>query len=617
MKKIVFMVCLIILLPNLGFAQLAGDQLGTHDLSPGGTSLVKGSVSSACLYCHAPHGAMTMPTPLWNQELSVQSYSMYTSSTYHQTGLQPGIGSPSKLCLSCHDGTVAVGQTVAYGKLMTSGTMKTTSMLGTDLKSSHPFSLKTPLTDSPSLNVLLTTAPARTADPAVNLINGNVECTTCHQPHFQNIDKQLPSFLVRDSSNSQLCAACHDPNRVVNGQVNALAGWPVSAHATAVHTTANKPYVGGYGTVAQNGCNSCHMPHNASGPARLLRGPDQQDCVSCHSGSNTQPLAPNIFAEMTPSGGIVRIGHPFPNATNQHDPTEGVVLNNNRHSGCVDCHNPHASQPVGTFGVPPTIRMSQASVSGVSAADGMTVVSPAINQYETCFRCHGTSAGKGSATINFGYGPVRAANSGDPLNIVPQFSLASISSHPVTHDRSSTLPQPSLRGQMLQLDGSTLGRTMGARMFCTDCHNSDDNREFGGGGPNGPHGSKFSHILERRYDMSQAVTPGAQLSNPAPNPDLSVNGPYALCAKCHDLAQVLSDSTFKHAEHVRDDGASCSVCHTAHGMGGLSTTLSGERLVNFDLNVVAPNGTTPISFNRASKTCTLTCHGEAHSNFSY
>jgi hypothetical protein len=36
--------------------------------------------------------------------------------------------------------------------------------------------------------------------------------------------------------------------------------------------------------------------------------------------------------------------------------------------------------------------------------------------------------------------------------------------------------------------------------------------------------------------------------------------------------------------------ASCSACHTAHGMGGVSGTISGERLVNFDVNIVASNG---------------------------
>ena len=295
-------------------------------------------MASACLYCHAPHGGMPSPTPLWNQQLSVQ-----TCSDVHQFDLPPD-RSPAaarefqQTCLSCHDGTVAPGQTVAFGTVMMGGTMKATSKFGTDLKSSHPFSMNVPLVDSPEISAVLFGAPPKTLDPAVNLVNGSVECTTCHQPHFQNIDKIVSRFLVRESSNGSLCLACHDPTRMVNGQGNYLAGWSTSVHATATNGIQSTPYVGGYPTVSQNACNSCHMPHNASGPARLLRGADEQDCIACHNGSNLQPAAPNVFSE------YAKTGHPFPSANNLHDRSESTLLNNNRHATCVDCHDPHASQ---------------------------------------------------------------------------------------------------------------------------------------------------------------------------------------------------------------------------------------------------------------------------------
>jgi predicted CXXCH cytochrome family protein len=475
--------------------------------------------------------------------------------------------------------------------------------------------MQTPLTDTPGINSFLFTAvPPRTADPEVQLVNGTVECTTCHTPHSQSIDKIALKFLVKDSSKGALCLACHDPSRVVTGQNNLLAGWATSIHSLASHSTANQPYVGGYGTVADNACSACHMPHNASGPARLLRGMDEQACLTCHNGANTQPLLPNIGAEFARP----RIGHPFAGGNNTHDPLESAVLNNNRHATCVDCHNAHAAQQTGAFGPPPAIRLSQNAVVGISAADGVTQVSPAVNQFENCLRCHGTSAGKVADPI-YGYLPLRQVSWSDPLNVIAQFSASSTSSHPVTHSRSSLLTQPSLRTQMLNEDGITLGRTMGTQIFCTDCHNSDDNREFGGSGPNGPHGSKWTHILERRYDMSQAITPGTTISNPLPNPDLSISGPYALCAKCHDLAQVLSSTNVftRHQTHVVQDGASCSVCHTAHGMGGTNPNVSGQRLVNFDTNVVGPLGTQVPIYNQATKTCTLTCHNYQHNNSAY
>jgi hypothetical protein len=267
---------------------------------------------------------------------------------------------------------------------------------------------------------------------------------------------------------------------------------------------------------------------------------------------------------------------------------------------------------VTAFTPPPAIRLSQNNVAGISASDGVSTVKPgAVNQYENCLRCHGASTGKTASRV-FGYLPVWTISAGDPLNLIPQFAATASSSHPVTHDSNSSLPQPSLRPYMLNLDGATQGRAMGVRLLCTDCHNSDDNREFGGAGPNGPHGSKFTHILERRYEATQAPRPGLPIVNPFPNPDLSVAGPYALCGKCHDLKLVLANTSFNaHARHI-NAGFSCSVCHTAHGMGSFSATISGERLVNFDANVVAPNGLAPISYNRAKNSCNLVCHGQVH-----
>ena len=43
-------------------------------------------------------------------------------------------------------------------------------------------------------------------------------------------------------------------------------------------------------------------------------------------------------------------------------------------------------------------------------------------------------------------------------------------------------------------------------------------------------------------------------------------------------------------------------------------TITGERLVNFDLNVVAPYNSLPISYNRGTNTCVLVCHGVSHTN---
>jgi len=660
-----FLSIVMLLAAGAALALAQGDVIGVHDLS---TTPVKGALGGSCMYCHAPHSGLNgtagvAQTPLWDQKLSnVKSYTVYTSSTMvNTTNPSPPLGTNSTLCLSCHDGTVAVGTLVPYGNVPMGGQMYSTDVFGTNLSAMHPISFNLPLTASPDLVSSLTAQPPSTADTtgAVRLIRGNVECASCHNPHVQNIDP-TGDFLVINNTNSALCLACHSTiptgsgMGLTNSQVshnmtsavgspltpraaanntNPLVGWSTGIHATATNkvapqitsettsgvssraTPSAKPVsLGHYPTVAKNGCSSCHAEHNVQGQNSLLRAVDDQTCLICHNGSsNISPAISNVLAEMV----APKYGHAFSEGNTPHRANEPVLLNQNLHVTCVDCHNPHSTDRVATFPLAPTIRPSQNMVRGISAKDGKTTVNPAVNQYENCLRCHGTSTGK-RAGPNFGYLPLRAVSASDPLNVIPEFSTFATSSHPAFHDRSSMFPQPSLRSNLLDLDGRTLGRSMGARILCTDCHNSDDNREFGGNGPNGPHGSIFAHILERRYEFSQAPLPGKLVTNLFPNPSLSaeggaIGGPYALCAKCHDLARILNNSSFsEHARHVKQDGFSCSVCHTAHGMGAQSGSISGERLVNFDANVVAPNGAAPISYNRAANSCSLVCHNHPH-----
>jgi len=619
MKQLSLM--LVILAGTLCRAQVTGDVLGSHNLSLSGTSPVKGALDP-CLYCHVPHsGVQGANAALWSQTLSVQTYKTYGSTTLHNTTQQPVLGGDSSLCLSCHDGTVAVGQTQPFGQIQMSGSMYPADKFGTDLQGSHPFSLKLPIVDAPDLVTSLATSHT-TADPtgAVKLINNDVECTSCHSPHAQMIDTVSKNFLVRDSSNGQMCLACHEVNpRTVNGQSNPLAQWSGSIHATSGNAIANPPLLGTYASVGQNACLSCHMPHNSAAGPRLLRGPQPalanvdsstQNCMTCHNGgSNISPAIPNVYAEFS------KIAHPYPSGINTHDTGEAALLNNNRHATCVDCHSPHASLQTSSFSspLPPTMRPSQAGSIGVSATDGTTVLTPAINQYENCLRCHGNSTGKQTQVV-FGYLPSRSVvNGSDALNLIPQMTATAASSHPVMHDRASALNQPSLLSNLLNFDGKTQGRAMGIRIYCTDCHNSDDNRESGGTGPTGPHGSKWTHLLERRYEFSMAPGPGQRITNLYPNPDYSVNGPYAMCGKCHDLqSQVAANTSWtQHALHI-NAGFSCSVCHTAHGMGPGTGNVTGERLVNFDIKVVAPNGNMPVTYNRGTNTCALVCHDAAH-----
>jgi hypothetical protein len=587
------------------------DVLGVHDMSSS-ASPMHGPNANACIFCHAPHNALSA-TPLWNQTLSTKDYILYPNST--STPSTPTrIGAASMRCLSCHDGSVAVGRTAAFGALQMTGAFR--ANMGAQLEGSHPFSMQPQLKDDATLVSTLVSAHT-TKDRAVGLVENNIECSTCHDVHNQYRDLRSPKFLARDNGGSRLCFACHDVSaRTVGGVSNSLTAWPSSAHALSTAAVAPKAQLGGYSTVSEFGCSSCHRSHNALGLGLLRKNPDRavnvddtsQACFTCHDGSDN--LAQRLLNVAGAFNG--QQGHPFSDSNNPHQVNEPVVLDRNRHTTCADCHNSHAAQPTVSFSATADLRPSQMGVPGVTS-DGVAVAT-ATYQYENCLRCHSTSQNKQSLS-GYGYMPARALFPGDTLDVSLQFAKGAISSHPVMHD-AKNLARPSLLKSMWNIGATVQSRVMSSRILCTDCHNNDNNREFGGTGPNGPHGSKNDHILERRYLMSQVGTgaaPGTVIVNLNPNPvlDSAPASPFALCAKCHNLTHLVgSDRSWSlHGSHIQK-GFSCSVCHSAHGVPAGTSGVSGSALVSFDMSVVGSNNNLPVSYN--GSTCTLKCHEEAH-----
>src|SRR3569832_1351103 len=67
------------------------------------------SESQNSAFSHPPHGATTAPkAPIWNRKLTGVSFSPYTSGSLDAFDLGQQF-SKSKLCLSCLDGTLALG----------------------------------------------------------------------------------------------------------------------------------------------------------------------------------------------------------------------------------------------------------------------------------------------------------------------------------------------------------------------------------------------------------------------------------------------------------------------------------------------------------------------------
>jgi len=125
--------------------QTAGAATGiantVHNLTTSGPGLVKETANAGlCVFCHTPHNAN--PTrALWNRTLPGVTYNLYQSSTLKSSPDQPT--GNSRLCLSCHDGILAIGSNVRVptkGSNFTLGALTGATDLGTDLSNDHPIS---------------------------------------------------------------------------------------------------------------------------------------------------------------------------------------------------------------------------------------------------------------------------------------------------------------------------------------------------------------------------------------------------------------------------------------------------------------------------------------------
>lgn len=585
----------------------------SHNLTASGTGPVKSADTRPCLFCHISHSGYSVTGYLWNHPASTAIYTPYQSTTMNATSGNPAAGI-SKLCLSCHDGTIAISQTVATGTVPVSGSMAANDVTGPDLGRHHPIGIR-PVDDG-QLYAGLTQTPAVSSDPAVKLPGNQVECTSCHDPHVENVDTVRMRFLVRSNQNSAICLACHDVARPAPSMLN---GWTSSAHRLATNTRSEY-----YGSVTANACLNCHRPHNSATAVPLLRASEENACSVCHGGSGTSPILPSVM-----SGFSAFYAHPTTTLSGLHTGGENAYpLHANRHAECPDCHNPHADQisVIPSTSVPPALTPALRGTTGVDGTSGATPLRPANNEYEICFKCHANSTNKPQASaayVVFGRIPRRVTDqtAADPYNTRLEFSSA-VSRHNVVFPRQRTNTDvPSVRSAMLTLTGAQ-GRSLapGTFIYCGDCHNNDQARNSGGNQASGVHGSTWQHILERRYEFEPPpATSGGSTSGVAYQSGIS--GTAGLCSKCHDVDNsILQDRSFKeHNKHVRGASASCATCHAPHGVQGGSVT-NNSILINFDTAIVGPSSSGILRFERTGTfagRCYLTCHGKNHNPESY
>lgn len=181
-----------------------------------------------CIYCHTVQSG-TNAFDAWNRPLSTAAYTLYQSPTFNSSISAPDASSSSSLCLSCHDGTIAVdtinspypaGTTTAnyHFRMTTAGpgtcgachwengptplaAEKRHGFLGTDLSNDHPINMTYDNLADPKLRPISWVTAAGLKLDSLN----RVQCASCHDPHVPN----EKAFLRISNAQSALCTTCH------------------------------------------------------------------------------------------------------------------------------------------------------------------------------------------------------------------------------------------------------------------------------------------------------------------------------------------------------------------------------------------------------------------------
>lgn len=212
------------LIAALGLVLSSQVQAGTitgsaHDFSANGYS-----GGQICVVCHTPHNSDTTVTqaPLWNHAVTTTTFTMYTSGSLDATS----VGQPdgvSKLCLSCHDGTVAID---SFGGATGTNFVTGSKRIGDAgaLNDDHPISIAYDtalsqtdqgLHDPATRNVTIGAGGDKTRTGTVAtlmLSNGTVQCSSCHDVHnnFAVPGAVGTPLLKVSKAGSAICLTCHN-----------------------------------------------------------------------------------------------------------------------------------------------------------------------------------------------------------------------------------------------------------------------------------------------------------------------------------------------------------------------------------------------------------------------
>ena len=178
-----------------------------------------------CIYCHSPHvediTIIADYNPLWSGDVQTSTtFTPYTSATMDADMTVDPLVGPTRLCISCHDGTIAIDSALAaspgtrfivpprnIGGIIGGGPNQ---RLGNSLDRDHPvgFDYIAAAADDDGIQPA-TTGFANGTIADFLFTSGTEEimtCATCHDVHEWGPGRM---FLHVDNTGSTLCLNCH------------------------------------------------------------------------------------------------------------------------------------------------------------------------------------------------------------------------------------------------------------------------------------------------------------------------------------------------------------------------------------------------------------------------
>ena len=238
MNKLVITVGVLALAAAARTYGAGGIEGSPHDMSNSG-SYSWNTRNGVCSPCHSAHHTdANQIAPLWSHATTTTTFTPYSSPTLNAVVGQPkGV---SLACLSCHDGTVALG-----GTMMMPSSYIIPDGAGNDMHTAHPISFTYDAALASSDGQLEDPTSYHIGDPKTRL----TDTTAPVPPTWSGTSisgKLIKDAMLFGAGHDQMeCASCHDPHK--------MAG---SAPTSGIMTRLSGNDADGKGSIL---CRTCHV----------------------------------------------------------------------------------------------------------------------------------------------------------------------------------------------------------------------------------------------------------------------------------------------------------------------------------------------------------------------